>query len=109
MVDNSTMIKSKYYQQSSTLQLEALEYLQNQLQIDKNVLTNSSLMIINTADSLKELKKLEAENFANAKRNKININPVPFKQFEALAQSCLITTNNLKENIPMSSYNIAHS
>ncbi|MDQ0567612.1 Mbov_0397 family ICE element conjugal transfer ATPase [Mycoplasma yeatsii] len=109
MVDNSTLIKSKYYQKSSSLQLEALEYLENQLQIDKNVLTNSSLMIINSADSLKELRKLEAENFANAKRIKININPVPFKQFEALAQSCLITTNNLKENIPMSSYNVAHS
>ncbi|UWD34760.1 conjugal transfer protein TraE [Mycoplasma cottewii] len=109
MVDNSTMIKSNYYQQSSALQLEALEYLQNQLQIDKNVLTDSSLMIINTADSLDELRKLEAENFANAKRIKININPVPFKQFEALAQSCLITTNNLKENIAMSSYNVAHS
>ncbi|AJM71561.1 Mbov_0397 family ICE element conjugal transfer ATPase [Mycoplasma yeatsii] len=109
MTDNSTMIKSKYYQKSSALQLEALEYLENQLQIDRNVLTNSSLMIINTADSLRELRELEAENVANAKRNKININPVTFKQFEALAQSCLITTNNLKENIPMSSHNVACS
>ncbi|WFQ92674.1 Mbov_0397 family ICE element conjugal transfer ATPase [Mycoplasma feriruminatoris] len=109
MIDNSTLIKSKYFQKQGSLQLEALEYLENQLQIDGNVLTNSSLMIINSAESLKELRKKEAKNFANAKRMKININPIPFKQFEGLAQSCLITTNTLKESIPMSSHNIAHS
>ncbi|WP_434341901.1 conjugal transfer protein TraE [Mycoplasma putrefaciens] len=109
MVDNSSLIKSKYYKKAGSLQLEALEYLENQLQIDQNVLTNSSLMIINSAKSLKELRKIEAKNFANAKRIKININPIPFKQFEGLAQTSLITTNNLKEEIPMSSYNIAHS
>ncbi|VEU81668.1 conjugal transfer protein TraE [Mycoplasmopsis arginini] len=108
MVDNSNLVKSKYYQKAGGLQLEAIEYLENQLQLDKNVLTNSSLMIINSADSLKELRTIEAKIFANAKRNKITINPVPFRQFEAYSQACLITTNNLNEAIPMSSYNVAH-
>ncbi|WP_434333042.1 Mbov_0397 family ICE element conjugal transfer ATPase [Mycoplasma capricolum] len=108
MVDNSTLIKSKYFKKQESLQLEALEYLENQLQINRNVLTNSSLMIINSAESLKELRKIEAKNFANAKKIKININPIPFKQFEGLAQACLITTNTLNQGIPMSSYNIAY-
>ncbi|PYF43138.1 Mbov_0397 family ICE element conjugal transfer ATPase [Metamycoplasma alkalescens] len=106
--DNSSIIKSRYYQKAGGLQLEALEYLENQLQVNKNALTNSSLMIINCADSLKELRKIEQKNFLNVKRAKLNINPIPFKQFEGMAQSCLITTNNLNEAIPMSSYNVAY-
>ncbi|WFQ93053.1 Mbov_0397 family ICE element conjugal transfer ATPase [Mycoplasma feriruminatoris] len=108
LTDNSTLIKSKYFQKASNLQLQALEYLENQLQVDKNVLTNSSLMIINVADDLKELRKIEQKNFLNAKRSKLNINPIPFKQFEGLAQASLITTDNLKESVAMSSYNFSH-
>ncbi|QVK09456.1 Mbov_0397 family ICE element conjugal transfer ATPase [Mycoplasma mycoides] len=106
--DNSTLLKSNYFKRASSLQLQALEYLENQLQVDKNVLTNSSLMIINVADNLKDLRKLEQKNLLNAKRSKININPIPFKQFEGLAQASLITTNNLKESVAMSSYNVSH-
>ncbi|ACU78254.1 Mbov_0397 family ICE element conjugal transfer ATPase [Mycoplasma mycoides] len=106
--DNSTLLKSNYFKKASSIQLQALEYLENQLQVDKNVLTNSSLMIINVADNLKDLRKLEQKNLLNAKRSKININPIPFKQFEGLAQASLITTNNLKESVAMSSYNVSH-
>ncbi|WP_373438810.1 Mbov_0397 family ICE element conjugal transfer ATPase [Metamycoplasma equirhinis] len=108
MIDNSSLTKSRYFQKAGGLQLEALEYLENQLQINKNILASSSLMIFNTANDLKELRKIEAKNYAVTKRAKLNINPVPFKQFEAFAQTRLITTNNLNEAIPMSSYNIAH-
>ncbi len=59
-------------------------------------------------NSLKELRKAESKVLTTAKRAKLNINTVPFKQFEALAQACLITSDNLHEAIPMSSYNISH-
>lgn len=108
MSDNKTLIKSNYFRASSSLQIEALEYLQSQLQENKNLLMNSSLMIINEANSLKELRKAESKVLTTAKRAKLNINTVPFKQFEALAQACLITSDNLHEAIPMSSYNISH-
>ncbi len=49
MSDNKTLIKSNYFRASSSLQIEALEYLQSQLQENKNLLMNSSLMIINEA------------------------------------------------------------
>ncbi len=91
MSDNKTLIKSNYFRASSSLQIEALEYLQSQLQENKNLLMNSSLMIINEANSLKELRKAESKVLTTAKRAKLNINTVPFKQFEALAQACLIT------------------
>ncbi|PZV97727.1 Mbov_0397 family ICE element conjugal transfer ATPase, partial [Metamycoplasma auris] len=108
MVDNKALVKSKYFRASSNLQLEALEYLQSQLQENKNLLMNSSLMIINEGNTLKELRVAENKVITNAKRAKLIINSVPFKQFEALAQACLIPTDNLHEAIPMSSYNIAH-
>jgi putative membrane protein len=107
-MDNNALVKSKYFQKAGSLQLEAIEYLENQLQIDKNVLMNSSLMIMNKADSLEELRKIEAKNFSLCKKSKIILNPVPFKQFEAFSNSCLIPTDNLKESIAISSYNVAH-
>ncbi|UOE63494.1 conjugal transfer protein TraE [Mycoplasmopsis bovis] len=108
MTDNKTLIKSKYFRQSSSLQIEALEELQRQLQENKNLLLNSALMIINDGNSLKELRAAETKTITNAKRAKLTINTVPFKQFEALAQASLIPTDNLHEAIPMSSYNISH-
>ncbi|UUD34810.1 ATP-binding protein [Mycoplasmopsis caviae] len=108
ITDNATMTKSKYAQKGDSLQLEALEYLEDQLQIDRNKLFNSALVIINEAETLKELKKIEHRNYSIANKSKINLNPVPFKQFEAFAQSCLIPTDNLKESVQMSSHNIAY-
>lgn len=106
--DNADMTKSRYNRKNNSLQLEALDYLENQLQVNGNLLFNSSFMIINEASTLKELKKIEQKNYYEAHKYKINLNPLPFKQFEAYSQSCLITTNNLNEDIQMSSENIAY-
>ncbi|WP_029513775.1 Mbov_0397 family ICE element conjugal transfer ATPase [Mycoplasmopsis primatum] len=108
ITDNAGMTKSQYGKKSSNLQLEALEYLENQLQVNGNLLFSSSLLVINKAESLKELKKIENKIAYECKRDKLVLNPLPFKQFEAYSQICLITTNNLNEDVQMSSENIAY-
>ncbi|MBU4693429.1 conjugal transfer protein TraE [Mycoplasma zalophidermidis] len=105
--DNATIIKSGFSQKGNNLQLEAIEYLENQIQIDKNNLFDSHFMIINEADSLEELRKIESQNYADAKRAKILVKSLPFRQFEAFAQSLFITTNNLNEAMQISSYNVS--
>ncbi|VEU78250.1 conjugal transfer ATP-binding protein TraC [Mycoplasmopsis columbinasalis] len=107
-IDNSFLIRSKYNRKSSSLQLESIEYLENQLQVDGNVLFDSHFMIINKANSLRELRQNENKMLLNCKKAKIQLNFLPFRQFEAYAQSCLITTNNLNEPIQMSSHNVAY-
>lgn len=106
--DNVLTTKSKYRVKSHSIQMEALEYLENQLQVNGNTLFNSWLLVINEADSLKELKKIEQNNYMIAKRQKIILNPLPFKQFEAYAQTCLIPSINIDEALQMSSHNIAY-
>lgn len=106
--DNSHMIKSAFSQKGNNIQLEAIEYLENQIQIDKNNLFDSHFMILNEANSIQELRKIESKNFSDARRAKIFIKSLPFRQFEAFAQSLFITTNNLKEPLQMSSYNCAY-
>lgn len=106
--ENNLMIKSKYKSKSNSIQIEALEYLENQLQVNGNNLFNSWLMIVNEANNIKELKKIEQNNYMIAKKHKIILNPLPFKQFEAYAQATLIPSINLDEAIQMTSYNIAY-
>ncbi|MFV8480673.1 Mbov_0397 family ICE element conjugal transfer ATPase [Mycoplasma sp. AA7A] len=106
--DNINGIKSKYAKKTNELQLEAIEYLQNQLITNQNKLYDVQFLVINKANSLEELKEIENSNFREARKSKINLNPLPFKQFEAYSQACLITTNNLKEQMEMSSYNLSH-
>ncbi|MCR8966566.1 Mbov_0397 family ICE element conjugal transfer ATPase [Mycoplasma zalophidermidis] len=107
-IDNSAVINSKFQRKSNNLQLEAMEYLQDQLLIDGNNLFDSHFMIINKASSLKELKMIESKNYHAAVKARIYLTSLPFRQFEAYAQSCLITTNNLKEAVQISSFNAAY-
>ncbi|WLP85208.1 Mbov_0397 family ICE element conjugal transfer ATPase [Mycoplasma seminis] len=106
--DNINGMKSKYAKKSNLLQLQAMEYLQEQLITNQNKLYDIQLLVINKASSYEELKEIENSNFREARKYKINLNPLPFKQFEAYSQTCLITTNNLKEQMEMSSYNFSH-
>ncbi|MHA3838790.1 Mbov_0397 family ICE element conjugal transfer ATPase [Mycoplasma sp. VS1572C] len=106
--DNINGMKSKYQKKSNLLQLEAIEYLQEQLITNQNKLYEIQLLVINKATSYQDLKEIENANFREARKYKINLNPLPFKQFEAYSQGCLITTNNLKEQMEMSSYNFSH-
>ncbi|QNM93760.1 DUF87 domain-containing protein [Mycoplasma sp. Pen4] len=65
-------------------------------------------LVINQAETIEELKEIENKNYRLCRKYKINLNPLPFKQFDAFAQMCLITTNNLKEQLEISSYNLTH-
>lgn len=106
--DNKGMIKSQYKRGVNMLQLEAIDYLQEQLIINQNNLFNSWLLILNECDDLKSLQKLERDNLNKARKHKIQLSSLPFRQFEAYSQTTLITTENINDNVQMSSHNIAH-
>ncbi|AIA29473.1 hypothetical protein MCAL160_0546 [Mycoplasmopsis californica HAZ160_1] len=106
--DNNEVINSQFNKKGNNLQLEAIEHLEEQILVNDNNLFNFHLLIVNEASSLRELRNLENKNLSNAKRSKIKLKSLPFRQFEAFAQTMLIPTDNLNEAMQISSHNLAY-
>lgn len=106
--DNTNIIKSKYKKARHSVQIDAINYLQEQLIVNQHNLFNSWLLVLNECDDLKALRKQEQANYNAARKAKVALSSLPFRQFEAYSQTKLITSENISDNMQMSSFNVAN-
>ncbi|VEU77898.1 Mbov_0397 family ICE element conjugal transfer ATPase [Mycoplasmopsis columbinasalis] len=105
---NADTHKSRYEQKKMNLEMEAVEHIETQMQLQGNALLNMKFLLLSQADNLKELKAKMNEIKKNARRAKIQLTPLYYRQFEAFAQYQIFNNRFLKDSIQITTQNFTN-
>lgn len=105
---NNLSEKSRYKKKKAELEQEFIDAIESELQMGSHIFYNLKFLILTKADSLEELDEKLANNYSQAKHDKITLNPLKYRQFEAFAQHQLFANFNLKDELQISSPNFVN-